>query len=315
MEIVAVDIGGTRARFTLASLEGGQISLGQETVLNTSDYSGIAEAWRAYAELLHRDLPRSAAIAIAAPIYGETVRMTNNKWVLRPSDLPIELGLDRLVFLNDFAAVAHGVSSCARDELVHIAGPDEPLPEAGVVTVIGPGTGLGVAILRRSPAGDLVIATEGSHVTFAPLDPIEEAIVGRLKARHGRVSIERVVSGVGLCEIHAVLTGEELDDREIWSRALSGGDPEAAASLDRFCAILGSVAGDFALAHGADAVVVAGGLGQRLAVQLRTSGFAERFPAKGRYQSFMSRLPVKLITHPQPGLLGAAAAFAAEYGG
>ena len=131
--------------------------------------------------------------------------------------------------------------------------------------------------------------------------------------------MERVVSGPGIVEIHAVLAAmekraiAEMDDRTIWEQALAGSDALAVAAMDRFCLSLGSAAGDLALAQGAGAVVIAGGLGYRLRDVLRASGFVERFRAKGRYEQMMAGLPVKLITHPQPGLLGAAAAFAMEH--
>ena len=131
--------------------------------------------------------------------------------------------------------------------------------------------------------------------------------------------MERVVSGPGLAAIHELLARAEgclvdrRDDKALWAAALNGGDRLAAAALDRFCLTLGSVAGDLALAHGPGAVVIAGGLGQRLAGHLPRSGFADRFVAKGRLATLMSHVPVRIVTHPQPGLYGAAAAFAREH--
>ncbi|MFN7030131.1 MAG: glucokinase, partial [Sphingopyxis sp.] len=162
-------------------------------------------------------------------------------------------------------------------------------------------------------------ATEGGHVDFAPLDSIEDAILARLRKRHRRVSVERIVSGPGIVDIYETLASIEgrpiapLDDRTIWGRAIGGEDALAAAAADRFCLSLGSVAGDLALAQGASGVVIAGGLGLRIRDQLVRSGFPERFVAKGRFENFMAAIPVKLITHPQPGLFGAAAAFARQH--
>ena len=133
-----------------------------------------------------------------------------------------------------------------------------------------------------------------------------------MRDRLGRVSAERLVCGHGLTEIHAVLTGQEVDDQILWTQALAGA-PETAGSLDRYCGLLGAVAGDLALAQGADGVVIGGGLGLRLAEILPQSSFQASFRAKGRFAARMAQLPVKLIAHPQPGLLGAAAAFAAAY--
>jgi glucokinase len=311
MEIVSVDIGGTHARFAVATLDAGRVTLGPETVLKTSDYASLAEAWAAFAG--ERVLPDGAAIAVAGPVDAPEIKLTNNRWVLRPDILPSELGVSRVDVVNDFAAVAHAVPVCA-DQLRHVCGPDAPLPPEGVISVVGPGTGLGVAILSRTAAGDQVIASEGGHIGFAPRDDLDDRILARLRAKHGRVSVERVVCGVGLADIHAALNDEEADDRDLWRRALAG-EEALAASLDRYCSLLGAAAGDLALAHGATGAVIAGGLGLRLAEHLPGSRFAFGFVDKGRFRGRMGQLPVKLIMHPQPGLLGAAAAFWARYPG
>jgi glucokinase len=186
--------------------------------------------------------------------------------------------------------------------------------------VIGPGTGLGVAHLWRDGKGGYhVQATEGGHIDFAPLDLIEDAILARLRKRHNRVSVERVVSGPAIVDIYETLAAMEdravhvLTDVDIWKAGASGEDSLAAAAVDRFCLSLGAAAGDYALAHGAGGVVIAGGLGYRIRKTILKSGFADRFVAKGRFAGMMAKLPVKLITHPQPGLFGAAAAFAREH--
>jgi len=227
-----------------------------------------------------------------------------------------------VIVINDFGAVAHAVARAREEDLLHLAGPEGPLPPTGTISVIGPGTGLGVAHFHRLPDGRYhVQATEGGHVDFAPVDHIDDMILARMRARHRRVSVERVVAGPGIVEIHRALAAlenravAELDDRTIWERGMSGEDSLCAAAVDRFCLSLGSVAGDYALAHGARAVVIAGGLGYRLRDHLPRSGFATRFTFKGRYQQMMAGLPVKLITHPQPGLYGAVAAFCHAYRG
>ncbi|WP_298017466.1 glucokinase [uncultured Parasphingopyxis sp.] len=317
MEIVTADIGGTHARFAIATIEGGRVAaLGEPVKLATADHASLQTAWEAFGRTLGRDLPRAAAIAIAAPIRGTVIKMTNNPWTVQPAQLDRQLGLDSHVLINDFAAVAHAVGSAGPEHFIPVTGPDEPLPNDGVVSVIGPGTGLGVAQLVRRGGRNIVIPTEGGHSDFAPLDGIEDRVLARLREQHGRVSVERVVAGPGLRTIYAVLAeieGREMpqgDDRALWTAALDGSDSLAAAALERFCQCLGAVAGDIALTQGPGPVVIAGGLGLRLADALPQSGFAERFAAKGRYQSLMRSLPVKLITHPEPGLYGAAMAFA-----
>ena len=189
------------------------------------------------------------------------------------------------------------------------------------ISVIGPGTGLGVAYIVRAPGHYHVVETEGGHIEFSPVDHVEDVILRSLRERHTRVSVERVVSGPGLVEIYAALAKlegravEARADKELWQMALEDNDALAAAAFDRFCLALGSAAGDYALAHGAKAVVIAGGLGYRIRKQLQAAGgFDSRFVAKGRFQHMMETIPVKLITHEQAGLFGAAAAFAQEHG-
>jgi glucokinase len=265
-------------------------------------------------------MPRAASIAIAAPITGDTIRMTNNSWIFRTEAIDEQLGLDAVTLINDFGAVAHAVARTPDSELLHIAGPDKPLPERGTVSVIGPGTGLGVAHFHRFRGGYLVQSTEGGHIDFAPLDAIDDWMMTRLRKEHLRVSTERVHSGPGIVEIYQALAAIEkrpsqpLDDKAIWQRGIAREDSLAAAAVDRFCASLGSLCGDYALAHGSGAVVLAGGVGMRLRELLPKSAFGERFRFKGRYTEMMAGIPIKMIVHPQPGLYGAAAAFAAEHG-
>lgn len=320
MELVALDIGGTHARFAIATIAAdGTIALGEPVTLKTGDYASLQTAWEDFERKLGAPVPKAAAIALAGPVTGETVRLTNNSWVIHTGRIDEQLGLERAVILNDFGAVAHAAARADAADLLHLTGPDTPLPASGTISVIGPGTGLGVAHFHRFPGGYHVQATEGGHVDFAPVDAVDDAILARLRKRHRRVSAERVVSGPAIVDIYealAALEGRpvvELDDRTIWERGTAGSDSLAAAAVDRFCMALGSVAGDFALAHGAGGVVIAGGLGYRIRETLLASSFAERFCFKGRYEQLMAALPVKLITHPQPGLYGAAAAFAKEH--
>ncbi|MEP3757969.1 MAG: glucokinase, partial [Marinomonas sp.] len=268
------------------------------------------------------NLPSDVALAIAGPITEEVIRFTNNPWIIRPALVNEKMGTKRNVIVNDFEAVAHAAAQLSDEHFIHLTGPDIPIAKTGTISVIGPGTGLGVAHFHRDPDGSYhVQATEGGHVHFAPVDSIEDAILARLRKTHSRVSVERVVSGPGIAEIYQTLAAmegravAEVDDITIWTKGTSGEDSLAAAAVDRFCLALGSVAGDIALAHGGfGGVVIAGGLGYRIRETLKTSGFAQRFTFKGRYQQLMASIPVKIVTHPQPGLLGAAAAFAKEYG-
>lgn len=314
--VVAVDIGGTHARFAIAEIEGGDIvRLGSEITLRTADYPSLQSAWEAFADANGAPLPRAAAIAVASPIGGDSIRPTNGHWAISRALIERQLNVDRWTLINDFAAIGHAVARLGPDSFAHICGPDRPLPDEGVITVCGPGTGFGAAAVLRHRHGWQIVESEGGHMDFAPLDTVDDAILQRLREIHGRVSVERVVSGPGIVAIHdtlAAMNGQKAPRREaeaIWAMAIDG-DRSASATLDRFCLSLGSVAGDVALAQGAAGVVIAGGLALRLRDRLPGSGFGTRFAAKGRLTERMSNIPVKLIIHPQPGLCGAAAAFA-----
>jgi len=319
-QIVTADIGGTHARFALASIEGGRVrQMDDPVTLKTAEHASFQTAWEEFGRRRGIDLPDELAIAFAGPVGGEVLKLTNNPWVIRPALMSERLGVERFTIVNDFGAVAHAVAAIGDEHFRHICGPERPLPGEGVITIVGPGTGLGVAILARKADGYDVIETEAGHVDFAPLDQLEDRILVELRRSFRRVSVERIASGRGLWNVYEALgaiEGKALtlrDEKELWAAAMAGSDSLANAALDRVCLTLGAVAGDFALAQGAVAVVVAGGVGLRLADYLPRSGFRDRFIAKGRFERRMDDMPVKLITYAEPGLFGAAAAFAREH--
>lgn len=318
--IAVADVGGTHARFALAQVERGQVvRLGEPLTLKTADYASFQTATEAFTAHIGRDLPHEMSMAFAGHVGGEVLKLTNNPWVIRPALMNPKLGIERHLIVNDFEAVAHAVASLHLADFRHLCGPPVGVPEEGVITVLGPGTGLGVAQLLKRRDGYQVVATEGGHIDFAPLDSLEDKILAHLRTNFRRVSVERLISGRGLVNIMEALASIEgrtlpvRDERQLWTAAMDGTDSLATAALDHFCLTLGSLAGDLALAQGSSAVVIGGGLGYRLADHLPKSGFRTRFIAKGRFESLMDKMPVKLITHPQPGLFGAAAAFAKAY--
>jgi glucokinase len=320
-QIAVADVGGTHARFALAEIENGRVvSLGEPVTLKTAEHGSFQLAWQEFGRRANIDLPNELAIAFAGPTGGELLKLTNNPWVIRPALIKERLNVDRYTIVNDFGAVAYAVATLPDADFRHLCGPERPLPDKGVISVVGPGTGLGVAALLRKSDHYEVIETEGGHIDFAPLDSLEDKILMQLRRNFRRVSVERVVAGQGLPNLYEALAAIENldvsihDEKELWAAALAGTDSLATAALDRLCLSLGAVAGDLALAQGAVAVVIAGGVGQRLADYLPRSGFRDRFIAKGRFERRMDEMPVKLITHPQPGLFGAAAAFAKEHG-
>jgi glucokinase len=319
--IAVADVGGTHARFALAEIDGGRVlGLGEPVTLKTSEHGSFQLAWQEFGRRIDVPLPDELAIAFAGPVGGDLLKLTNNPWVIRPALIHERLVVDRYTIVNDFGAVAHAVATLGDRDFRHLCGPERPLPEEGVISVVGPGTGLGVAALLRRSGTYEVIETEGGHIDFAPLDVLEDRILVELRRSFRRVSIERIASGRGLWNVYEALGAIEgkgltfRDEKELWTAALAGSDSLANAALDRVCLTLGAVAGDMALAQGAAAVVIAGGVGLRLADYLPRSGFRDRFIAKGRFERRMDEMPVKLITYPQPGLIGAAAAFAKEHG-
>ena len=318
--IVVADVGGTNARFALAEVDDGQVlSVGESVTMLTAEHASFQTAWQAFERQSGGSLPLALALSFAGPVGGEVLKLTNNPWVIRPALMEDRLGVTRFTIVNDFGAIGHAVAALGDEHLRHVRGPDGPLPATGMTTIVGPGTGLGVAQLLRTEHDYHVVETEGGHIDFAPLDPIEDQLLDFLRHRHRRVSIERIASGQGLANLYEVLAGIEgealvsRDNKALWAAAIDGSDPIAVAALDRFFLSLGAVAGDLALAHGANAVVIAGGLGYRLRDRFATSGFADRFIAKGRFERRMQAIPVKLVIHPQPGLYGAAAAFAKDH--
>ncbi|OYW45643.1 MAG: glucokinase [Sphingomonadales bacterium 32-68-7] len=314
-ELVAIDVGGTHARFARATIgDDGTIALAEPVTLATQEYSGLEAAWAAYTQRAGGAVPRAAAIAIAGPVTGDSVPMTNSRWVLRVAAFKAAAGLEAVTVLNDFGAVAHAVARAPADMLTHVAGPEGPLPDHGTVSVLGPGTGIGIAYFHRDSGGCRVQATEGGHIGFAPQDAFEDRLLADLRERHGRVPTEGINAGPGIVWIYRALGGDAAaDDRTVWERGLAGEDALAGQAIDRFCASLGSLAGDYALVHGSSAVVLAGSLSLQLRDRLRAGEFHSRFCAKPRYEAMMAGISVKLITHPQPGLYGAAAAFQSEH--
>lgn len=312
---LVADIGGTNARFALTDPAAETPTLSAQRTLHCADFASLHHAAEDY--LAGADArPTRASLAVACPVKGDEVRLTNRAWAFSRSELKQTLGLDSLTVINDFGAVAWSVPALGMNDLLPLFGP-AGTPERGPVTLIGPGTGLGVALLAGDCArGWTVIETEGGHVSFAPQGDEEQVIARWAIARFGRVSNERLVSGAGLSHIDAALRGEDPTNRgallrdpaAIVNAALEGHDVVARRTLARFCAIFGSVAGDCALVHGARSVVIAGGIVPRFIPFLKSSAFRERFLAKGRFADYLAAVPIQVIVHPHPGLLGAAMA-------
>lgn len=307
--VVAVDVGGTNARFAVATASAGKVELAATEILPSDDFASFEEAWRAFAARHDAPLPKAAAVAVAGPVRGGRAAMTNHHWRIEAPALCAKLGLDRLTLLNDLEAAAYAVSAAGPADLL----PVKPGSGVGTVSVIGLGTGLGGAVLIDDAGRAIVRATECGHIGFSPASAHEHKLFERIQGKFGRVSAERVVSGSSLALHYQVAGGNaDLDEVALWQSALRGEDPLAAEALDHFCAAFGSVAGDIALAQGAQRVVLTGGLAARLGPRLGDSAFAKRFVDKNRMRPVLDAVGVDLLMIDNPGLVGAA--LAAERG-
>ena len=302
------DVGATNARFALVRPDG--ITTAARTyVLN--DYASLTDLIDAYlAQESAR--PEQAVLAVASPITGDHVAFTNHPWTFSIEAVRKSFGLKRLRVINDLAANALAIPHLADDDRLQI-GPGCPVAGAPV-GVIGPGTGLGVSALMPVPGGWAPIEGEGGHVTMAPFDAQEGAVLEVMRRRYDHVSAERVLSGSGLvnlygviCELAAApaapLTAPQITDPRTWEE-----DPRARDATAMFCAMLGTVAGNLALTLGTrGGVHIAGGIVPKLGAAFTKSGFRRRFEAKGRLQSYLAAIPTYVIVRPLSALVGAAA--------
>ncbi len=322
------DIGGTNARF--AWLADGAQHVSHVTTLPVAAHAGPAEAARTYLAGLAQALgdgyepPRAGALAVATAVGSDDVKLTNSGWAFSRSALQQALGLDVLLLLNDFEALALSLPRLTATQLrlwqpapgaATAQGVGAPPLAHAARAVIGPGTGLGVAGLVATAHGWVAVPGEGGHATLTATDDTEAALLAAVRRVRGHVSAERLLSGIGLPVLHAgvaALTGQSaavLTAEDIVERGLAGSDPLCSQTLDHFCALLGGFAGNVALVLGArGGVYIGGGIVPRLGERFFESRFRERFEAKGRFQPYLQAIPTALITDTLAALNGAAQA-------
>ena len=311
---LVADIGGTNARFATAIPVGKCWSLTLPQTFSCDGAQGLADLLARYLASCGAAAPREGCIAIAGPVDGPSVSVTNLGWTENVDDLAAVCGLSRLRAMNDFAALAAGIETLSASESVELKPGDAR--KAAPMSVVGPGTGLGVALLLPRGGRWDCVATEGGHATFGPGNPEELALCAALQRVHQHVSAETLLSGRGLERIHEFLGGQShRDAASISAAALAGWDAHARQAVQMFLDVLAGVDGDVALAHGATGGVwIGGGIIPRLLPLLDRSAFAARFTEKGLMRHYMERIPVRLVIAPDVALRGGAVANAAQRG-
>lgn len=317
--ILVGDVGGTHARFAIVDVSGPPPWRIEKRLDLDQGFPSFAEAIKTYIERSGvADVPWSAAIAVAGPVTAGSAQFTNRQWEISERSLT-DIGFGEALLINDFVALAYAVDVLGVDDACpigpNIAGlPGEP------ISILGAGTGFGVSCLARRGDRIVPVATEGGHIAFAPTNEEELAVLRCLWKEFGRVSIERILSGPGLENIDRAL--QQLAGREARARSAAqitagaiGGEADCLHALNLFCAIYGSVAGDFALAQGArGGVYIAGGIAQKILAFLVHSDFRKRFESKGRLSPYVEAIPTNLILNTEAALLGAARAATAMQG-
>ena len=303
MNLIA-DIGATRTRCAVLD-DDGEIQAAE--VFRNRRFDSLQALLRGY---LGRcpDYPDAAALAVAAPVIGDRVRMPNLDWNFSQGLLARELELRQIAVVNDFAAVAWALPALTGAELRKVGG-GAPVDGTAMAT-LGPGSGLGVATV--APCGEewAVVEGEGGNISFAGVTPQQQAITDRIRAQHGHCSAESLLSGPGLVNIYVALAGSQGRDvtrpspAQV-SRAAAAGDALAVEARGMFFEVLGTVAGNLALTVGArGGVYIAGGIVPRILEPLERSRFREGFEAKGRYRFYLEAIPTYVITDPYPAFLG-----------
>lgn len=308
MKLVA-DIGGTRSRLALIDADGRTRSL---RIMANNDWPTLDALVRGYLDAASAaEKVRVAAFAVAAPVTGDELRMTNRAWHFHRDELRAALDLEHLAIVNDFTAVALSLPHLEADDLVRIGGGEKAAGAA--MATIGPGTGLGVSGLVPGRTGYHAINGEGGHVTLCGNTDEERAVIGRVRETHGHCSAERLISGPGLATLYDALSrvrGEpsgKIAPAQV-SKLADAGDRTAADAIDMMCALLGSVAGNLALTLGArGGVYLAGGVLPALRERFLASTFRARFEDKGRYRDYLAAIPTYLVVASTPALAGLAA--------
>ena len=312
---LVADIGGTHARFAFGFSENpSPKSIANYAVEDFPSFDSVLDQLQhdwGVLQLSDSTLTRVCLAVAAIPEQAE-ISFTNNAWRFTAESVAARLNCPDISIINDFAAIVRALPALKAEHLESIGGghrePGKPM------VAIGPGTGTGVASLAFDNRGaPIVLPGEGGHVDFAPITDIEAKILSRLRAQYGRVSIERLLCGAGIMNIYHALAdirgtpSPYVTPEAVGSAAQQGEDALSVETMNTFFSGLGSAAGNLALTLGTrGGVYLAGGITPRYIDLLRKSDFRERFLAKGRFADFNGEIATMVVTHPDPGLLGAA---------
>ncbi|MEX3948313.1 bifunctional transcriptional regulator/glucokinase [Paraburkholderia sp. EG287B] len=308
------DIGGTNARFALETRPG---EIGQVRVYPCAQYPGVAEVIQQYLKDNKIGRVNHAAIAIANPVDGDQVRMTNHDWTFSIEATRRSLGFDTLLVVNDFTALAMALPGLTDSQRVQVGGGQRR--QNSVIGLLGPGTGLGVSGLIPADDRWIALGSEGGHASFSPQDEREDVVLQFARKKWPHVSFERVCAGPGLELIYRALAARdkkklpaELGTAEVVQRAHDG-EALAMETVECFCGILGSFAGNIAMTLGSlGGIYIGGGVVPRLGDLFTRSSFRQRFEAKGRFDTYLSNVPTYVITAEYPAFLGVSAILAEQ---
>jgi glucokinase len=298
---LVADVGATTTRFSLVRANG---TLDSVRSIANGEAADLATVLEAALKNCGKVRPLACILAVAAPVDGDEVTMTNRGWSFSQRQLRRALKLERLVVINDFAAAAYALPHIRQADLVAIGGGRSVA--RGTMLVCGPGSGFGVATLLRHAGKPRAVPSEAGHMRLGAATADEARILAHLVREEGPVVVEQVLSGPGLVRLHRILTGEVSTGEAIVASARLGKNP-ARDTVNAFLRLFGRIAGDLALAFDArGGVFIAGGIGRVLAPFYASSPFREAFEEHPPYGARLAGMPVSVIAHAAPGLVGAA---------
>jgi len=313
---IAGDIGGTNARFAICDPNTGFHS---DKSFKCTDFGSLTEALKHYLAMTNTPSINQLCLAVAGPIRdnGSYAVLTNNPWIMNKEKLTSDFSLNNAVLINDFTAIAYSLPHIDKLHLIALNNKTDHISNLNdrdqfSLGVMGPGTGLGVSALYKNRGVPFALASEAGHLGFSPENEFQSAILSTLRRRFEQVTREHLLSGPGIENLYWALGQIEAKDtlplsaEEIFNAHANKSNPLATRSIELFFELLGQTAGDLALSLGTfDGVYIAGGICHRHASLLKESNFVKSFENRGKHRGYMENVPTYVITHPNPGLLGA----------